>query len=161
MSPFKFIPLLALLLVTACNRSPQDAADTQSLMNGSAAAYIAGNYVNAQRLAAEATRRDTQFAEAWVGYGMASVRLGQTTLARATYQQALALYQARHRQYPALTTPVIQEIFLLTILNRPADAEALLKQAHMEYPKDPTITKFASDFAGMERGFNTLQVTVP
>ena len=100
MSPFKFIPLLALLLVTACNRSPQDAADTQSLMNGSAAAYIAGNYVNAQRLAAEATRRDTQFAEAWVGYGGARRTIFRVADVLAAHYREIPPYVSRLRQTP-------------------------------------------------------------
>jgi Flp pilus assembly protein TadD len=126
--------------------------------NESAAAFNAKDYAKAQTLAAEATNLDPQFAEAWVGYGMASVRLGQTNQARQAYEQALALHQARHRQNPSNADQVVQQIFLLTLLGRPTEAEALLKQARIDYPHDQTISQLADNFAATKQGLESLAV---
>ena len=131
------------------------ASRSQQLASESAAAFNAKDYVKAQTLAAKATGIDPQFAEAWVGYGMASVRLGQTDNARQAYERALALHQARHRQNPSDANQVVQQIFLLTLLGRPAEAETLLKQARADYPNDQTIAKLAKDFTATKKGWES------
>ena len=131
---------------------------SQPLAGESATASNAKDYVKAQRLAAEATSIDPQFAEAWVEYGMASVRLGQTEHARQAYEQALSLHQARHRQNPSDANQVVQQIFLLTLLGRPTEAEILLKQAGTDYPNNQTIAKLAGDFAATSQGWQNLAV---
>ena len=112
------------------------------------------------RLARQATSIDPQFAEAWVGYGMASVRLGQTDQARQAYERALSLHQARHLRNPSDANQVFQQIFVLTLLGRQADAETLLKQAHTDYPSDQQITKLAGDFTTMRQGLQSWMVEV-
>jgi Flp pilus assembly protein TadD len=120
----------------------------------------AKDYAKAQTLAERATSIDPQFAEAWVGYGMASVRLGQTDHAREAYERALSLHKARHLQNPSDAKQVFQQIFLLTLLGRQTDAEALLKQAHTDYPSDQQITKLAGDFTAMRQGWQSWMVEV-
>ena len=143
------IAVLAAALFTSCAPAPHDAAVTtpQQLASESAAALNAKDYTKAQTLARQATRIDPKFAEAWVGYGMASVRLGQTNQARTAYERALSLHQARHHQNPSDANQVVQQIFLLTLLGRSDKAERLLKQARIDYPTDQTITKLSKDFA--------------
>jgi len=148
------IPILAVALLTSCAPPPHDATAStpQQLASESATALNAKDYAKAQTLARQATSIDPKFAEAWVGYGMASVRLGQTDQARAAYEQALSLHQARHRQNPSDANQVFQQIFLLTLLGRQTDAETLLKQAHIDYPSDQQIAKLAEDFTAMKQG---------
>jgi len=151
------IPVLAVALFTSCAPAPHDASVStpQQLASESAAALNAKDYAKAQTLAPQATSIDPKFAEAWVGYGMASVRLGQADQARAAYEQALSLHQARHRKNPSDATQVVQQVFLLTLLGRSADAEALLKQAHTDYPTDQTITWLAGDFTKTKQGWQS------
>ena len=131
---------------------------SNQLASESAAAYNAKDFAKAQALAAEATSTDPQFAEAWVAYGMASVRLGQTDQARQAYERALALHQARHRQNPSDANQVVQQIIMLTLLGRPTEAETLLKQARIVYPNDQTIAKLAGDFAATRQGWGSIAV---
>ncbi|MGB8371104.1 MAG: tetratricopeptide repeat protein [Limisphaerales bacterium] len=154
------ILVLALALFTSCARAPHNATASrpQQLANESAAALNAKDFAKAQTLAAEATSNDPQFAEAWVEYGMASVRLGQSDHARQAYERALSLYQARHRQNPSDANQVFQQIFLLTLLGRPTEAEALLKQAHIDYPNDRQIAKSAEDYTTMKQECESLTV---
>ena len=131
---------------------------SQLLASDSATAFNAKDYLKAQTLAAEATNADPQFAEAWVGYGMASVRLGQRDQARQAYEQALALHQARHRQNPSDANQPVQQIFLLTLLGRPTEAEMMLKQARIDYPNDQTISKLAENFAATRQEWASIAV---
>jgi Flp pilus assembly protein TadD len=156
----KIAPLILVLtvaLLTSCAPAPHDAAAStpQQLASESAAAFNAKDYAKAQTLAGQATSIDPQFAEAWVGYGMASVRLGQTDHAREAYERALSLHQARHRQNPSNANQVFQQIFLLTLLGKSAEAETLLKQAHVDYPSDQQITKLAEDFSTIKQGWES------
>jgi len=61
------------------------------------------------------------------------------------------LHQARHRQNPSDANQVLQQIFLLTLLGRPTEAETLLKQARTDYPNDQTIAKLAEDYTTMKQ----------
>jgi len=156
------IPILTAALFTACAQTLPTAATLtpQQLASECAAALNAKDYSKAQAMAKQATDSDAKFAEAWVAYGMASLRLGQTEQARASYERALSLHQARHLQNPSDANQVVQQIFLLTLLGRQADAETLLKQAHTDYPSDQTITKFTEDFTTTKQGWQSWMLEV-
>jgi len=156
------IPVLAVVLLTSCSPAPRDATAStpQQLASDSATALNVKDYAKAQALAKQATDIDPKFAEAWVGYGMASVRLGHADQARVAYERALSLHQARHLQNPSDANQVVQQIFLLTLLGRQADAETLLKQARTDYPSDQTITKFTEDFTTTKQGWQSWMVEV-
>jgi Flp pilus assembly protein TadD len=155
-----FCALIAVAFLVSCKPAAHTnvSSRSQQLASESAAAYNAKDFAKAQALAAEATSTDPQFAEAWVGYGMASVRLGQTDLARQAYERALALHQTRHRQNPSDANQVVQQIFLLKLLGKPAEAETLLKQARAVYPNDQTIAKLAGDSAALSQGWQSISV---
>lgn len=151
---------LASALFTSCTPPPHSSvsADSKALAGDSAAALNAQDYSKAQRLAAEATRLAPEFAEAWVGYGMASVKLRQTDRAREAYERALSLHQARLRQSPSDSNQVFQQIFLLALLGRSDEAESLLKRAHSDYPNDQQISTLAGDFAAAKRDWESWSV---
>ena len=152
--------LLTLLLVSSCTQKPSSAtvARSHKLASQSAAALNAKDYEQAESLAAQATIIDPEFAEAWVGYGMASVRLGQTDLARDAYERALALYKAGHRSCPFDANQVLQQVIVLTFLERSYEAEALLRQAQIEYPKDKQISKLAENYNETKQGLTSWSV---
>jgi Flp pilus assembly protein TadD len=156
------IPVLAVALLTSCSSGSHDttALTSQQLANESATAMNAKDYAKAHTMAKEATRIDPQFAEAWVSYGMASVSLGQTNQARHAYERALSLYQARHIQNPSDANPVFQQVFVLTLLGRPTEAQTLLKQAHADYPNDQQITLAAGDYVSMKERLQGLIVGI-
>ena len=154
------LTLLALALVTSCTRTPSNAtaSRSQQLASQSAAALNAKDYSQAQSLAAQATHIDPQFAEAWVGYGMASVRLGQTDRAREAYEHALSLLQTRHGANPSDANQVLQQIFVLSLLGRSGEAEAMLKQAQAGYPNNQQISKLAENISEAGQGWASWSV---
>lgn len=153
--------LVSLMVFTSCTPTSRvtESSRSRELAAESAAAFIARDDVSAQKLAAEATRLDPEFAEAWVTYGMASIRLGQAERAREAYERALSLHETRHREHPAGSNHVAQQIFLLALLDRTAEAEALLQRARADYPNDPQVTRLAEHFAGAKDDWKELVVT--
>ena len=147
------IPVLAAALLTACTKTPPTASTStpQQLASESATALNSKDYAKAQALTKQATDIDPKFAEAWVVYGVASLRLGQADQARAAYEQALSIYQNRHLQNPSDANQVAQQILVLSLLGRSDEAAALLKQAEAEYPKDEQISKTAKNFAEVKQ----------
>jgi len=155
-----FISFLALVLFTSCARATHDANDTRSqkLAGDSAAAFNAKDYAKAQSLAEQATSVKPQFAEAWVEYGMASAQLGQTNRDREGYEHALALFQARRGQNPSDANQFIQQIFVLSLLGRNAEAAILLKQTRTEYPNDRSIAGLARNFDELKQDWGKMTV---
>ena len=151
--------ILSLAFFVSCTRSHQsDSARVEELGSQSTVALNARDYSTSQRLAAEATRLDPKFAEAWVAYGMSSIKLGQTNEAREAYERALSLYQARLRQNPSDSNQALQQIFLLALLGRFDEAEAVLKRAHIEYPSDNQISTLAGNFAAAKKDWESWSV---
>lgn len=153
--------LLVLLLAASCTHNPDEEATERSrrLAKDGAAAFAAKDFYKAQQLAAEAANLDPEFAEAWVANGMALVRLGKSDEAKATYVKALELYQARQKRNPADADSVVQQIFLLTLLGRPAEAKTLLDQAHTSFPADPQIGKLIKNYDETRRAWESLAVS--
>jgi Flp pilus assembly protein TadD len=152
----KILPLalVALALVTSCQSSNNaNKSRLEQLASQSASALNAKDYSQAQSFAAQATNIDPQFAEGWVACGMASVQLGQIDRARDAYEHALALHESRHRQNPSNPDQVVQQIFVLSLLGRSDEADAMLKQAQKDYPKDQQITTLAQDFNEMKKSW--------
>jgi tRNA A-37 threonylcarbamoyl transferase component Bud32/tetratricopeptide (TPR) repeat protein len=118
-----------------------------------ATAMNASDFGRAQSLAGEATQLNPQFAEAWVADGMASSRLEQFDRAQHAYERALSLYQDKSRENPSDANSVLQQIFLLTLLDRSAEAETLLESARKSYPADDQLTALAQHFSEVKSGW--------
>lgn len=148
------------MLVTSCASSPSDATKTrtQEFASQGAIAFKTMDYAKVQSLAAQAPKVYPEFAEAWVGFGMASVRLKQTDVARKAYERALSLYQVRQRANPDNANNELQQIIVLSLLGRTDKAAALLKQAQSDYPNDPQISRLAENYPSITDGLANLSV---
>jgi tRNA A-37 threonylcarbamoyl transferase component Bud32/tetratricopeptide (TPR) repeat protein len=123
-----------------------------------AAAINTKDFAKAQSLAAEATRQNPKFAEAWAADGLASARLGQVDRARQAYERALLLYQDKSRENPSDANSVLQQIFLLTLLDRSTEAAALLENARKSYPDDEQLAALARHFSELRPGWTNWTV---
>jgi tetratricopeptide (TPR) repeat protein len=130
----------------------------RSLPTNIVAAIHTNDFSKAQSLAAEATQQNPQWAEAWVADGMASARLEQFDRAQQAYERALSLYQAKSRENPSDANSVFQQIYLLTLLNRPAEAETLLEQARKKYPDDNQLATLSEHFSEVKSGLTNWMV---
>jgi Flp pilus assembly protein TadD len=149
----------ALCLFVACSHTGRTPTSARiKLANEATAAFNRKDYATAQAKDEHAVRLEPGFAEAWVGYGMASARLGQTNRARRAYERALSLYEKRRRQNPSDANPVSQQIFLLVLLGRPGDAQALLQHARTNYPNDRQISTMEAHLAELGQGMERFEV---
>ena len=144
MKNISLISFLALAFVAGCGRATHSAATSSSdqLIHESSVAFNAKDYTKAQALAAQAKALDPNAEGAWVGYGTASAMLGQPDKARDAYERALSLCQAISSRHPSDVSVVYQQIYLLTLLDRSSEAEALLRQARINHPNDKGLTTF-------------------
>ena len=157
----KFAPvvfLLAFALCTSCATSPPAGAPAVPAVPAAAAARArelgaecqraleAGDYAGARATAAEALHLDPQYEEAWVAFGMASVRLGQPDKARESYERALALHRSSAGRTRPDASQAYYEVFLLSLLSRYGEAEALLKRARADFPTDQQLSTLADLF---------------
>jgi Tfp pilus assembly protein PilF len=124
-------------------------------------ALEAKDYAGARATAAEALQLDPQYEEAWVAFGMASVRLGEPDKARQAYERALALHQSSERQRRPDASQVYQEVFLLSLLSRYTEAQELLRRARADFPTDPQLSTLADLFPEFIQGWGGWTVKSP
>ncbi|MHC4645052.1 MAG: M56 family metallopeptidase, partial [Planctomycetota bacterium] len=123
----------------------------QELASRAAEAMNGGDFERAQSLFVEAVKLKPDFAEAWTGVGMACVKAGDYKGAKESYESALSLHQERYRNEPSNANHVLQQIHLLTLLARDAEAKRLLLQARRRHPQDEQLKRFE------QAGFSALQ----
>ncbi|MGP8201053.1 MAG: protein kinase domain-containing protein [Limisphaerales bacterium] len=131
---------------------PRITALLQKLPTNVVAAIQTNDFAKAQSMALEATRQDPLSAEAWIADGMASARLDQSDRARQSYERALALYEKKSHENPSDANSIFEQVFLLTLLNRSADADSLLEQARKNYPDDDQLSALARHFSETKAG---------
>jgi Flp pilus assembly protein TadD len=68
------------------------------------------------------------------------------------------LYQGKSRENPSNADSVFQQIFLLTLLGRSAEAETLLEQARKSHPDDNPLAMLAQNFSDVKSGLTNWMV---
>jgi len=122
------------------------------------AAYNAKEYKKIQTMAGQATRDDPKYAQGWMEYGMASVRLGQMDKARHAYEQALSLFQVLHREDPSNAQAMYEQAVMLLLLDESNKAEVTLKQARIDYPTNQNIAYLTKHITQAQRNFESITV---
>jgi len=134
---------------------------TERLASQCKAALVAKDYAGAQAAAAAALRLDPEYEEVWVAYGMACLRLGDADRARRSYERALAVHQARERKGNPDAGQAYEEIYLLLLLGRSADAEALLNRACAAFPNDRALSTLSTLFPEFKQNWEAWTVRSP
>ena len=154
------IGIVVCLSLSACVSGPSQAEEQQAarLAAQSARAMLTKDFAAAQQADREAVRLNPTFAEAWVGLGMASMKLGQVSVAQDAYEHALAEHRARQQRNPEDASQVLQEVTVLVLLGRHAEAGARLRDARRLFPNDQTVTLFSQDFLNLMKGFKAFTI---
>jgi len=118
-------------------------------------AYNAKEYKKVQTMASQAISDDPKYVQGWMEYGMASVRLGQMDKARHAYEQALSLFQVRHREDPSNAQEMYEQAVMLLLLGESDKAEITLKQAHIDYPTDKNIAYLTEHITESQQNFKS------
>ena len=162
MKPAFIANILALALCASCTTTSQPGAAPPALRATGPArvkqlgvqAYEAldrNDFAGALEAAGVALNLDPKFEEAWIAYGMASLQLKQPDRARQSYERALAVHQAHEGGKPRNGEEAFEEIYLLSLLGRDAEAVALLKSARQEFPNDLQLSNLAILYTDMQK----------
>jgi tetratricopeptide (TPR) repeat protein len=133
-------------------------ARAKQLGSDAQAALDAKEYAAARQAAGEAVLLNPQYEEAWIAYGMASLRLDKPDRAREAYSRALALHQAREGRGPRNPEEAYEEIYLLSLLRRDADAVELLRRARQEFPNDVQLANLATLYSENQQAWEGWKV---
>ena len=140
------VVVVSILCLAGCGDSGSQAADRAQVLAGQAAeAFHADDYVKARSLSQEAVTRKPDFAEAWLAHGMACAAMEDRAHARESYERALQLHAQRYRNDPDDANQLQQQVHVLFLLGRDAEARALLTQGLERHPEDRQLALFASD----------------
>jgi len=123
---------------------------TQELVNKASVYMNEGEFQAARELLLSALQEKPDFAEAWVSYGMASSKLKDYQQAKTAYEKALKIYTDKYLNNPDANC-LIQQIYILGLLNRDADAEKLIEDGKLKYMQDDQFRLIA------ENGFSSLK----
>lgn len=131
------------LVLVGCSR--QNPVTAQELCNKASFAMQEDDHASAASLLRQATELKPDFAEAWVGLGMALVQMNQIAKARSAYECALALHSERYKHTQS-TNELQQQAFVLLLLGKPDEAEALLVNGRQTHPNATILQTFADAF---------------
>lgn len=101
-----------------------------------------GEYERAGTLLKEALDLSPDFAEGWVGYGKTLIKLRDYSKGQKAYEKALELHKRRYNDVPN-ANELIQQIHLLVLLNKNAEAEQLIQSGNQSYRNDDTFALFS------------------
>jgi Flp pilus assembly protein TadD len=145
MKNIPIIPVIVALLVFAGCRKPQPVVPTaQQLCNDASSAMQEDDHARAASLLRQAIGIKPEFAEAWVSLGMTLVRMNQNEEARSTYERALELHVQRYTNTHS-PNELQQQAFVLLLLDRYPEAEALLANGKHAHPGDASLQTFADN----------------
>ena len=139
------VVITALVLLAGCSKQKPVAVTAQELCSQASFAMQQNDNANAASLLRQATELKPDFAEAWVGLGMAEVQLSQIEKARSAYGRALALHSERYKRTQS-PNELQQQAFVLLLLGRSDDAESLLAKGKQKHANSPTLQEFADNF---------------
>ena len=109
----------------------------------------AKDYAKARSLLEEAVRLRPDFAEAWVGLGNDCALLKDTTAAIAAYEHALLLHRQRCQMTPSDANQLQQQVYVLLLLGRDAEARDLLSQGMKMHSGNQQLNAFATGLDGI------------
>lgn len=78
----------------------------------------------------------------WQNLGVIQRRQGNVKGARSAYERALALHAGEYKTNQKAES-LAQQVWLLSLLGRHADAEKLIKRAQADHPNDPLVRQLA------------------
>ena len=83
-------------------------------------------------------------ADYWLSVGVCRRKLDNRPGAKAAYESALDAYQAAYRLNAQDPQPLLQQIYLLTLLNRVDEARATLEKARKAHESDSRLRNFTN-----------------
>lgn len=156
--------VLSVLHVAGCaQRTPVANGRAQNLADQAAQAFFDGQYEKARSLSEEVVRLRPDFAEAWVLHGKSCTLEGDAASGPESYERALQLHAQKYRMNSDDTNELAQQVYILLLLGREAEARALLAQGLDAHRADERLTLLSSGMDGLlaDGEFRRLRVEQP
>lgn len=138
------------LLGTACSKKEISALDRKEAANFASEADFAlqiKEHARAEDLLAKATALAPDAPEYWLGLGGVRAKLGKKNEARKAYEETLAIYKGLYKKDAGDGELLIQQAYVLALLNRADDARATLEKAVKSHPTNSKIKGFITNKA--------------
>ena len=116
---------------------------TRQAANEASFAMADGEFAKAKRLLDVAFQNEPDIAEGWVARGMVAAGEKDFVTARAFYEKALALHAARYEADRTRANEMQQQVVVLMLLARRAEANDLLQVALVRHPHDSQLKLLA------------------
>jgi len=128
-------------------------AEATTLTSEAQFAMQINEFARAEELMQRALKLREDMPEYWVTLGMARRKQDNKEGARSAYKTALEMHADRYKEDHQVEQ-LAQQAFVLALLGRGTEANALLAQGLKDHPDDPVMKKMA-DPRGLPRTFKT------
>jgi tetratricopeptide (TPR) repeat protein len=137
--------LIALFAIAGCGKkeiSSLDRKKAAALASEADFAVTLRDFTRAEGLFAQATALCPDAGDYWLNLGSMRMRLGQRATAKTAYRQALSAYENAAKKDKADVEAALQQVYVLALLGRTADAQALLAKLPERYPNERQVRSF-------------------
>jgi tetratricopeptide (TPR) repeat protein len=136
------LSLLVMLFLFSCAHSNPESGAVKNLWLQANVASFERRYDEALSLLQKATKKDPEFADAWLSKGMVYKRIQNDELARKCYEVALLLYQEKHGSSPENMDYVKGYAEALSLLGYKKESISVLDKAMARFPQEKDLLYF-------------------
>jgi len=133
--------LMSMVLLLACAHQ-QDTGSVKTLWLQANLASYERQYDEALTLLQAATKKDPDFAPAWLSKGMVYKRLGNEKLSKKCYEVSALLYQKKHAYDPDDIDYIKGYAEALSLLGYKQKAMKVLDEAIAKFPREKNLISF-------------------
>src|SRR6187200_836444 len=149
-STFVLIATLAMFAGAGCKPKPEDITSLQrkeaaSLVSEAQFAINLRDYARAEPLFEKAAKLCPDDGEYWLGLGVTRRRLGNTSGAKAAYEEARSAYRDAFKRNANDGEALLQEVYVLALLGRVDEANSTVEKARGKHPENSRLRKFVEN----------------
>ena len=141
---------LAVLGAVGCkpkseNITPLQRKEAASLVSEAQFALTLRDYARAEPLFEKAAKLCPDDGEYWLGLGVTRRRLGNSSGAKAAYEEARSAYRDAFKRNTNDGEALLQEVYVLALLGRVDEANSTVEKARGKHPENSRLRKFVEN----------------
>ena len=155
------VAILLLFVLAACapKISPRQRKEAANLVSEAQFASTLRDWARAETLMTKAAELCPDNGDYWLNLGSVRRRLDNLSGARAAYASAAKAYGATYQADPKDPQPLMQQVYVYSLLGKPKDALKALKRAQADHGNNSSVKNFteqALERMREEPGFKAL-----
>ncbi len=141
------VVLLLLGFTAGCgpNITPLQRKEAANFVSEAQFATTMRDWARAEELMAKATKLCPDNGEYWLNLGSVRRRLDNLNGARSAYESAVKAFDATYKHDPRNPQPLMQQIYVYSLLGQPKDALKALKRAHEDHSDKAAVRDFTEE----------------